>query len=126
MTHFEPPHLHLPRTNWRSLGQLRLIADSNPHGTIEAWLTNALADFSLPSDLTRRLLASIQEATTRVLSPDGREGRFEYLELAVLAPAGPSSKAHTWGFFRVERASTDTHSERAQGHCIEYYLFLDK
>ena len=126
MTHFEPPHNHLPRTNWQSLGQLRLVAESNLDGTIEGWLTNALADFSLPGDLIGRLLASIQEATARVLSPEGNEGQFEYLEIAVLAPAEPSSKAHTWGFFRVERASTDSLIERTKGHCIEYYLYLDK
>lgn len=87
---------------------------------------NALSDFSLPGDLVSRLLASIEEATARVLSPNSIEGQFEYLEIVVLAPAGQASKGHTWGFFRLERASTDSPIEGAQGHCVEYYLYLDK
>jgi hypothetical protein len=126
VTQFEPPHNHLLRTNWQSLGQLRLRAGSNPDGTIKGWLMDALADFSLPGDLISRLLASIEEATARVLSPGSIEGQFEYLEIVVLAPPKQASKGHNWGFFRVERASTDSLSESAQGHCVEYYLYLDK
>lgn len=126
MTQFEPPHNDLPRTNWQSLGQLKMVAGSILEGTISGWLINALADYSLPNDLTERLLASIQEAKKRVLSPDGTEGQFDYLEIAVLAPAGQTSKRHTWGFFRVERAATDPLNKRAKGHCIDFYLYLDK
>ena len=126
MTQFEPPHNHLPRTNWKNLGQLKLVAGSNPDGTIKTWLMNTLRDFSLPGDLISRLLASIEEATGRVLSPDSMEGQFEYLEIAVLAQAGEISKGHIWGFFRVERAATDPLNDRAKGHCVEYYLYLDK
>ena len=87
---------------------------------------NTLRDFSLPGDLVSRLLASIEEATGRVLSPNSIEGQFEYLEIAVLAQAGEISKGHIWGFFRVERAATDPLNDRAKGHCVEYYLYLDK
>ena len=126
MTQFEPPHNHLPRTNWQNLGQLKLVASSNPDGTIKGWLMDAMADFSLPGDLIRRLLASMEEATARVLSPDSVDGQFEYLEIVLLAPPEPTSKGHTWGFFRVERASTDSLSESIKGHCIEYYLYSDQ
>ena len=126
MTQFEPPHNHLPRTNWKNLGQLKLVAGSNPDGTIKTWLMNTLHDFSLPGDLVSRLLASIEEATGRVLSPNSMEGQFEYLEIAVVAQAGEISKGHIWGFFRVERAATDPLNDRAKGHCVEYYLYLDK
>ena len=126
MTQFEPPHNHLPRTNWQSLGQLKLVAGSNPDGTIKGWLMDALADFSLPGDLISRLLASIEEATARVLSPDGVDGQFEYLEVVVLAPPKQVAKGQTWGFFRVERASTDSLSRSTKGHCIEYYLYVDQ
>lgn len=126
MTQFEPPHKHLPRTNWKNLGQLKLVAGSNPDGTIKTWLMNTLRDFSLPGDLISRLLASIEEATARVLSPDSMEAQFEYLEIAVLAQAGETSRGHIWGFFRVERAARDLLNDHAKGHCIEYYLYLDK
>jgi hypothetical protein len=126
VTQIEPPHNHLPRTNWQSLGQLKLVAGSNPDGTIKGWLMDALADFSLPGDLIRRLLASIEEATARVLSPDSVDGQFEYLEIVLLAPPKPAPKGHTWGFFRVERASTDSLSESIKGHRIEYYLYSDQ
>ena len=126
MTQFEPPHNQLPRTNWQSLGQLKLLASSNPDGTIKTWLMDALADFSLPGDLISRLLASIEEATARVLSPDNVDGQFEFLEIVVLAPPKQVSKGHTWGFFRVERASTDSLSRSTKGHCIDYYLYLDQ
>ena len=87
---------------------------------------NTLRDFSLPGDLVSRLLASMEEATARVLSSDSIETQFEYLEIAVLAPAGQTSKGHIWGFFRVERAATDPLNDRTKGHCVEYYLYLDK
>jgi hypothetical protein len=87
---------------------------------------DVLADFSLPGDLIRRLLASIQEATARVLSADSVDGQFEYLEIVVLGPSEQTAKGHNWGFFRLERASTDAHIESAKGHCVEYYLYLDK
>jgi hypothetical protein len=126
VTQFEPPHNHLPRTNWQKLGQLKLVAGSNPDGTIKTWLVNTLHDFSLPGDLVSRLLASMEETTVRVLSSDSMETQFEYLEIAVLAQAGETSKGHIWGFFRVERAARDPLNERAKGHCVEYYLYLDK
>jgi hypothetical protein len=124
--HVDPSHSDIPRTNWQILGQLKLGVGSNPDGTIKAWLMNVLGDFSLPGDLVNRLLASMEHATARVLSPDSIDGQFEYLELAVLALAGQASKGHTWGFFRVERTSTDSQSESAKGHRVEYYLYLDK
>ena len=125
MAQFDPLHNHLPRTNWQRVGQLKLVAGSNLDGTIKVWLLDALADFSLPGDLVNRLLTSIEEATARVLSPANMDEQFEYLEIVVLAPLKQASKGHTWGFFRVERASTDTLSESAKGHCVEYYLYLD-
>ena len=126
MKYFDPSHNHLPRTNWKTLGQLTLAAGSNPDGTIRTWLMNTLRDFSLPDNLVSRLLASMEEATARVLSLDSTEGQFEYLEIAVLGPAGQISKGETWGFFRVERATTDLHIESAKVHYVEYYLYLDK
>jgi hypothetical protein len=126
MNYIDPLHDHLPRTNWQRLGQLKLGAGSNPDGTVKAWLINALGDFGLPSDLLRRLLASMEEATARVLSPDSIEGQFAYLEIVVLAPVGQTSNGHTWGFFRVERASVDSQSESPKGQCVEYYLYLDR
>ena len=126
MTQFDPPHNPLPRTSWQMLGQLRLGAGSNPNGTIKAWLIDALSGFSLPDDLVSRLVASIEETTMRVFSTDSLEGQLEHLEIAVLAPAGQASKGHTWGFFRVERAVADSEIEIAKGHCVEYYLYLDR
>ena len=108
------------------LGQLKLRPSSNPDGTIKSWLEKTINDFSLPDDLVSRLVASIEETTTRVLSPDSLEGQFEYLEIAVLAPAGQAPKGHTWGFFRLERATADSQIESAKGHCVEYYLYLDR
>lgn len=87
---------------------------------------NVVGDLSLSNDLVSRLLASMEEATARVLSSDSVKTQFEYLEIAVLAPAGKTSKGHTWGFFRVERSLTDPLNARAKGYCIEYYLYLDK
>lgn len=126
MTQFEPPHNHLPQTNWQSLGQLKLVAGSNPDGTIKAWLIDALSDVRLPEDMINRLLASIEEATARVVSPDIRERQFDFIEIVILINSLQTPKGHTWGFFRVERASTDPLNERAKGHCVEYYLYLDK
>ena len=87
---------------------------------------NVVGDLSLHDDLVSRLLASLEETTARVLSPDSIEGPVEDLEIAVLAPAGQASKGHTWGFFRLERGPTDLQIESAKGHCVEYYLYLDK
>jgi hypothetical protein len=124
--HVDPSHPDIPRTNWQILGQLKLRAGSNPNGTIRGWLMKALTDFSLPDDLISRILASIEEATARVLIPDRIEGQFDYLEIVVFAPAGRAPRGHTWGFFRVERAATDSQLESAKGHRVEYYLYLDK
>ena len=123
--HSDLSNHHLPRTNWQVLGELKLRAGSNPDGTIKAWLMNTLRDFSLPGDLVSRLLTSIEDAMARVLSPDGIEGQPKSLEIVVLAPAGQRSDGHTWGFFRLERASTDSQIENMTGHRIEYYLYVD-
>ena len=125
VNYVDPPHHHLPRTNWQMLGELKLQAGSSPDGTIKAWLINILGDLSLPGDFISRLLTSIEEAV-HVLSPSTIEGQLEYLEIVVLAPAGQVSKGHTWGFFRVERTSTDSQIESTKGHCVEYYLYLDR
>jgi hypothetical protein len=124
--HVDPPQPQIPRANWHTLGQLKLKADSNPNGTIEAWLIKALAEFSLPDDLMGRLLASIEDATARVLYPDSGEGQFEFLEIVMLVPPLQTPKGHTWGFFRIERVSAEALNENAKGHCVEYYLYLDK
>ena len=126
MTQFERPHNHLLRTDWQSVGRLQLVAGSSSDGTIKSWLMDALADFSLPVELISRLLASIEEATERVLSPNSVDGQFEHLEIVVLAPQKQASKGHIWGFFRVEKASTGSLSQSTKGHCIEYYLYLDQ
>ena len=125
MKHVDPPHDQVPRTNWQMLGQLKLRPGSNRDGTLKAWLVNALSDSTLPSDLVSRLLASMEEVTRRVPRPDNTQEQLAYLEIVVLAPTGQTSKGHTWGFFRVERGSTDTELENAKGHCVEYYLYLD-
>jgi hypothetical protein len=124
--HIDPSHPDIPRTNWQILGQLKLRAGSNSNGIIRGWLMKALTDFSLPDDLISRLLASIEDATARVLYPGRGAGQFQFLEIVMLVPSGQTPKGHTWGFFRVERASTDALNEKAEGHCVEYYLYLDK
>ena len=124
--HVDPTRLHIPRTNWQTLGQLKLRPGSNLNGTIKAWLMKALTEFSLPDALVSRLLASIEDATARGLSPDIAEGQFDFLEILILVPSLQTPKGHTWGFFQVGRASTDPLNESAKGHCIEYYLYLDK
>lgn len=83
-------------------------------------------EFSLPDDLVTRLLASIEDVTARVLTPSSIKMPLEYLEIVLLAPAGQRKKGNPWGFFRVERASTDSQLETEIGHCVEYYLYLDQ
>jgi hypothetical protein len=124
--HVDPPRPDIPRTNWQTFGQLKLRAGSNLNGTIKAWLMKALTKFSLPDDLVSRLLASIEDAAARVLNPDIAEGQFDFLEIVMLIPSLQIPKGHAWGFFRVERASTDPLNESAKGRCVEYYLYLDK
>jgi hypothetical protein len=124
--HVDPPRHDIPRTNWQRLGQLKLKAGSNLDGTIKSWFMNTLRDFSLPGDLVSRLLASMEEAKARVLRSHSIETQFEYLEIAILAPAEETSKGHTWGFFRVEREAIDSQIESVKGYCVEYYLYLDR
>lgn len=126
MNHIDPSHHHLPKTSWQSLGQLRLTASSTPDGAIRAWLIKTLSGLNLPGDLVSRLLASMEEATVRALSPDCVEGQDEYLEIVVLVPTEHASKGHTWGFFRVEKATVDSQNEGPNEHCVEYYLYLDR
>ena len=83
-------------------------------------------DFNLPDDLVSRLLASIEEVTAPVLTPDSIQAPLEYLAIVLFAPAEHKTKGRTWGFFRVERTSTDTLNDGTQGHCVEYYLYSDK
>ena len=108
------------------MGELKLKAGSNPNGTIKAWLMSILNDFGPTDDLVSRLLGSLEETILRVLSSDGMEGQFDHIEIVVLAPAGQASQGHTWGFFRVERTSTNTKIEDIKGHFVEYYLYLDR
>src|SRR5262245_10096190 len=91
-------HQPLPGKKWKRLGELKLQAGSNTNGIIKAWLTDILDDLSLSGEYVNRLLASIDEATLRVLSPDAIEEQFDHLEIVVLAPAGPVYKGQTWGF----------------------------
>lgn len=125
VNHIDPQHNHLHQTDWRKLGELKLRAGSNPDGSIETWLTHILSDFSLPNDLVNKILKSMEDAAVRILFLDGAEAQPEHLEIVVLAPADLVSQGQTWGFFRVERTSTDTNIEDSQGHSIEYYLYLD-
>jgi len=126
VNYIDPSHNQLPRTDWQILGELQLRVGSNPNGIINQWLTKVLGPFSLPDDLVNKILRSMEDAAVRILSPDIAERKFEYLDIVVLAPAGLASKGQTWGFFRVERTSADTKIENANGHCVEYYLYLDR
>lgn len=126
MNSIDPPHNPVSRTDWRRLGELRLRADSNPDGTIKTWLTGILRSFSLSDDLAGRLVKSMEDAAVRVLISDSAEVQLGYLEIVVLAPADLANVGQTWGFFRVERTSPDSNNENSQGHCIDYYLYLDR
>lgn len=126
MNFTDPLHDPHPRTNWQILGELKLRADSNTNGTVKAWLNHLLSGFSLPDDLVSRLLKSMEDAAVRVLIPDGAEAQLEQLEIVVLVPAVLVSEGQTWGFFRVERTSTVSNVRNSQGHCIDYYLYLDR
>ena len=122
----DPIHSHLPRNDWQILGKIKFLENSNANGNIDRWLTGLLSTFSLPDDLVGKIRTSIEQAVVRILSPDTAERNFEYLEIVVLGPSEQTAKGHTWGFFRLERASTDSQIESAKGHCVEYYLYLDK
>ena len=122
----DPQHNQLPRNDWQILGKLQLRGHSDANGTIEHWLTRILVSVSLPDDLVGKILTSIEQAVVRFLGPDTAEWNFEYLEIVVLIPSLQTLKGHPWGFFLIERASTDPLNERANGHCVEYYLYVDK
>ena len=122
----DPQHNHLPRNDWQILGKLQLLENSNANGTVDHWLTGILAPFSLPDDLVGKIRTSIEQAVVRILGPDTAERNFGYLEIVMLVPSLQTPKGHPWGFFLVERTSTDPLNERANGHCVEYYLYLDK
>ncbi|HSL47317.1 MAG TPA: hypothetical protein VK897_28010 [Anaerolineales bacterium] len=126
VNHIDPQHNHLPQTDWRKLGELNLQTGSNPDGSINAWLTHILSDFSLPNDLVNKLLKSMEDAAGRVLLLDGAEAQLEHLEIVVLVPADLVSQGQIWGFFRVERTSTDPDIEASQVHSIDYYLYIDR
>ena len=123
VSYIDPQHNQLPLTDWRKLGELKLRAGPNPDGSINAWLTHILSDFSLPNDLVARLLKSMEDSAGRVLSA---EELSEHLEIVVLAPAYLLPQGQTWGFFRLERASADSQFNGTNGHCVEYYLYLDQ
>ena len=125
VNYIDPQHNHLPQTDWRKVGELKLRAGSNSDGSIETWLIEVLSDFSLPGDLVNRLLKSMEDSAGRVLIPDGTEAQLEHLEIVVLAPAYLVPQGQTWGFFRLERASADSQCDATKGHCVEYYLYLD-
>jgi hypothetical protein len=122
----DPIHSHLPRNDWQILGKLQLRENSDANGIIDNWLTGILTTFSLSDDLIGKIRTSIELAVVRFLSPDTAERNFEYLEIVVLVPTLQTLRGHPWGFFLVERASTDLLNERANGHCVEYYLYVDK
>ena len=126
MTSNDPSHNQVSRTDWRKLGELKLQTGSNPDGSIKTWLTHILSDFSLSNDLINKLLKSMEDAAVRVLVPDGTEAQLEHLEIVVLAPEDLVPQGQTWGFFRVERTSTDSEADDSPGHCIDYYLYLDR
>ena len=121
-----PQHNHLPRNDWQILGTLQLRDHANASSTVDHWLTSALTTFSLPDDLVGKIRTSIGDAVVRILSFASAERNFEYLEIVVLGPTEQTAKGHTWGFFRLERASTDALNTNAKGHCVEYYLYVDK
>ena len=126
MTSNDPSHNQVSRTHWRELGELKLQTGSNPDGSIKAWLTHILGDFSLPDDLFNKLLESMEDAVVRVLIFDSTEVQLGYLEMVVLAPADLAYQGQTWGFFRVERTSPNVNKENSQSLCIDYYLYLDR
>jgi hypothetical protein len=68
----------------------------------------------------------MEDAAKRILIRHGPEAQLEHLEIVVLAPVDLVSQGQTWGFFRLERASADSQLDGIQGHCVEYYLYLDQ
>ena len=119
-------HNHLHRTDWQVSGELQLAAGSNPDGSIRQWLMKILEPFRLPEEYVSKILNSIEDAASRVLSPDTVEGQFEHLDIVILTPAGQPSDRQTWGFFRLERMEGKTKSTDSKRYRIEYYLYPER
>jgi hypothetical protein len=119
-------HNHLHRTDWQVSGELQLAVGSNPDGAIRQWLMKILEPFQLPEQYVSKILKSIEDAASRVLSTDTVEAQFEHLNIVILTPAGQPSDRQTWGFFRLERMESKDNSADSKSHHIEYYLYPER
>lgn len=122
----DPLYNNHPRTSWQILGELQLRVGSGFNGTIDQWLMIILNPLNLPDDFVGKIQKSIEQAAAGVLHPDTAGAKLEYLEVVVLAPTEQISQGKIWGFFRIERTSTDTRNENANGHRVDYYIYRDR
>ena len=119
-------HKPLQSTDWQISGELQLAVGSNPDGTIRRWLMKILEPFRLPEEYVSKILKSIEDVTSRVLSPDTGDGQFEHLNIVLLTPVGQPAERQTWGFFRLERMESKEKPKESKSYRIEYYLYSER
>jgi hypothetical protein len=116
----------LHRTDWQISGELQLAVGTNPDATIRQWLMKILEPFRLSEEYLSKILKSIEDAASRVMSPETVGGQFEHLDIVILTPAGQPSGRQTWGFFRLERMESKAKSMDSKSYHIEYYLYPER
>ena len=85
-----------------------------------------LEPFRLPEEYVSKILKSIEDTASRVLSRDTVEGQFDHLNIVILTPAGQPPDRQTWGFFRLERMESKEKSADSKSYHIEYYLYPER
>lgn len=122
--HTDPSLSHVPDIAWQILGELQLPTRSNADVSIDAWLTEILSPLQLHSGFMDRILKSAQDATARFIQAEPTKA-FEHIHLLVFVPRHNDVRGNTWGFFRIEKAETQTAKKNPGDHSIEFYLYLE-
>ncbi len=124
MEHINSSSQKLSGTDWQTLGELEVRADSDIEQAIQIWLNKILHPLNLNSDLLHRILRSAYEAATRALYLQDTGIGFQHVHLLAFSSRGYDIKGQTWGFFRLEKLQSAADAE-SPNHAIEFYLYLE-
>ena len=115
---------NFPKTGWQTLGELELSVGAGVNDILPAWLTEILYPLDLPMDFLQRVLNSLQDSTSRALQ-SSTNVTLGHIHLSVFVPNNLISKGKNWGFFNIERIENRGDEVVAQGHSIEFYLYME-
>lgn len=115
-----------PENDWLLIGQLSLPVASVSGESLDGWITRTLGPLVLPPELYSKLMASVEEALSR-LNTSSSSACVSSIKFYVSLELNSEQTSNaSWGFFKLERLENTFGEPAPVGYVLEYYLYLER